>query len=104
MGKDERDIVEKCIRTRQRIPDAIVNAPELQAGLNLFYVAFLDLTSCRALGFAQGPIPWLAINKYCEANEITGEQREDVFYHVTHMDKVYLDWSLEKAKTVTPNK
>ena len=98
MGKDERDIVEKCIRARQPFPNAILNAPELQIGLNLFYVAFLDLTSCRTLGYAQGPIPWLAIHHYCDAHDITGEQREDVFYHVSHLDKAYLDWSTDKAK------
>jgi hypothetical protein len=70
-------------------------------GLNLFYMAFLDLTSCRALGYAQGPIPWLAIHHYCEAHGIEDEQREDVFYHVARLDKVYLDWSAEKAKKIT---
>lgn len=98
MGKDERDIVEKCVRTRQPFPNAILNAPDLHPGLNLFYVAFLDLTSCRSLGYAQGPIPWLAIHHYCDAHDITGEQREDVFYHVAHLDKAYLDWSSEKTK------
>lgn len=98
MGKDERGIVEKCIRARQPFPNAILNAPTLDPGLNLFYVAFLDLTSCRTLGYAQGPIPWVAIHHYCEAHDITGEQREDVFYHVAHLDKEYLDWSAEKTK------
>lgn len=98
MGKDEREIVESCIRGRQPFPNAIANAPELQLGLYLFYIAFLDLTSCRTLGYAQGPIPWLAIHHYCEAHEIEGEQREDVFYHVAHLDKAYLDWSAAKMK------
>lgn len=83
---------------RQPYPDAIANAPELMTGLNLFYTAFMDLTSCRALGYAQGPIPWLAIHHYCEAHEIEDEQREDMFYHVSRLDKTYLDWSAEKAK------
>lgn len=98
MGKDERKIVEDCIRGRQQFPDAIQNAPELDPGNNLFYVAFLDLTSCRTLGYAQGPIPWLAIHHYCEAHGIEDEQREDIFYHVSRLDKVYLDWSTENTK------
>lgn len=89
-------IVEQCVRMRSPYPDAIANAPELHPGLNLFYTAFLDLTSCRTLGYSQGPIPWLAIDHYCQANEIEGEQREDVFYHVAHLDKAYLDWSSKK--------
>lgn len=101
MGKDERKIVEQCVRGRLPYPDAIANAPELHPGLNLFYTAFLDLTSCRTLGYSQGPIPWLAIHHYCEANEIEGEQREDMFYHVAHLDKAYLDWSAKKIKQAT---
>jgi hypothetical protein len=90
-------IVERCVRARQPYPDAIANAPELEPGLNLFYMAFLDLTSCRTLGYAQGPIPWLAIHHYCEAHGIEGEQREDVFHHVSALDKAYLDRSAEKT-------
>lgn len=102
IGKSERLIVEQCVRTRQPYPDSIANAPELHPGLNLFYTAFLDLTSCRALGTSQGPISWLSIHYYCEANEIDGEQREDVFFHVTRLDKVYLDWATKQLKAKTP--
>lgn len=83
---------------RMPYPKTIQDAPELGPGLALFYTAFLDLTSCRTLGYSQGPIPWLAIDRYCEVNEIEGEQREDVFYHVSRLDKAYLDWSAENAK------
>ena len=72
-------------------------------GLNLFYIAFLDLTSCRALGYSQGPIPWLAIHHYCEAHDMDGEQREDVFYHVARLDKAYLDWSAKKTQATLAN-
>lgn len=72
-------------------------------GLNLFYIAFLDLTSCRALGYSQGPIPWLAIHHYCEAHDMDGEQREDVFYHVARLDKAYLDWSAKKVQSSIAN-
>jgi hypothetical protein len=103
IGKDEALIVERCVRSRQPYPDAIANAPELEFGLNLFYISFLDLTSCRALGYSQGPIPWLAIHHYCEAHGIEDEQREDVFFHVARLDKVYLDWSAKKATAALNN-
>lgn len=62
-------------------------------------MAFMDLTSSRSLGYmSAGPIPWHAIHLYCEANEIVGEQREDVFYHVERLDKSYLDWLAKKQK------
>lgn len=67
-------------------------------GSELFYMAFMDLTSSRSLGYSAGPIPWHAIHLYCEANGIVGEQREDVFYHVERLDKSYLDWLAKKHK------
>ena len=96
MGKNERRIVEDCVRSRQPFPAAVLNGAELPEELRLFYAAFLDLTSCRTLGQGIGPIPWLAIHYYCGAHEIEGEQREEVFYHVTRLDKEYLDWSVKK--------
>lgn len=68
-------------------------------GVELYYIAFMDLTSCRSVGYIlPGPIPWSAIHIYCEAHQIEGEQREDVFYHVQHLDKSYLDWMTKKHK------
>jgi hypothetical protein len=75
-------------------------------GLELFYVAFLDLTSCRASGFGEGPIPWTAVNDYCLRKEITGEQAADMFSHVQTLDSVYLNFRSKKmeASTRTPVK
>lgn len=95
----ERKIIEDCIRFRRPLPDAIRDAPELELGLELYYLAFADLTSCRQLGESvPGPISWSDIQRYCEVYGITGEQREDVFYHVQTLDKVYLDHAVDKFK------
>ena len=68
-------------------------------GSELFYIAYMDLSSCRSHGATlPGPIPWSEIHLYCEVNEITGCQREDVFYHVQRLDKWYLDWSTKRYK------
>lgn len=81
------------------VPERVANAPELQPGLELFLNAFMELTSCRGLGFgAVGPIPWLTLHEYCSIHDITGEQREDLIYHVQRMDKAYMDWQQNKAK------
>lgn len=90
--------MEQCIRDGVPFPDTIANAPELGPGLDFFYMAFLDLTSCRELGHAVGPISWLTIQRYSEVYEVEGEQREDLFYHVQRMDEAYLKWSAAKAK------
>lgn len=82
------------------MPDAIQNAPDLLPGLELFWSGFQDLASCRSQGYGvPGPIPWTAIHTYCEAHGIEGRQREDMFYHVERLDKVYLDWSAKRFKT-----
>lgn len=67
-------------------------------GLELFYGAFMDLTGSRSLGFGEGPIPWEKIAWYCDEHDIQDEQREDVFYHVQHLDSAYLDWKFKKNK------
>jgi hypothetical protein len=54
--------------------------------------AYLELTTCRTLGYGEGPIPWTAINTYCKVNRITGDQRDDLFYHVRNLDSEYLKW------------
>jgi hypothetical protein len=101
-GPTEQKIRELCERERRPLPDAIANAPTLELGNELFYMAFSDLTSCRGMGQGfPGPIPWTAINTYCEVHGIEGEQREDVFYHVQHLDKSYLDWSAKRHKSET---
>jgi hypothetical protein len=46
----------------------------------------------------EGPIPWLVIHQYAEVNEIEGEQREDLFWHVAALDRAYLKWRREKDK------
>lgn len=62
-------------------------------------MTYLDLTSCRSVGFGEGPIPWTAIQRYCEVNGFEGELREDVFYHVQHLDAEYLKWRSKEQGT-----
>ena len=82
------------------MPERIANAPELYLGLELFYVGFLDLTTSRPLvGFgAEAPVDWFRINRYCKEQGIEGEQREDFFYHIQHLDSAYLDFKAKKAE------
>jgi hypothetical protein len=42
------------------------------------------------MGMGEGPIPWTAINEYTQVYNFAGEQREDLFYIVRHMDLTYL--------------
>lgn len=80
------------------IPKKMAEAPELKIGLGLFYTAWRELSSCRVTGLGEGPIPWTAISEWCKANEIDGDLKSDVFYHVRGLDNEYLKWQQAKAK------
>lgn len=80
------------------LPKAIADAPELEPGLDLFYLAFMDLTTCRSMGFGEGPIPWTAVRDYCNDMDLEGDQREDMFIHIRLMDTVYLNHRASKVK------
>lgn len=97
-GPTERTIIEQSVRQRLPLPDRIANAPELFPGLDIYYTAFLDLTTCRQLGYgAEGPISWLVIDEYADRSGFEGEQREDLFYHVQEMDRAYVQHMTSKA-------
>jgi hypothetical protein len=67
-------------------------------GLELYYGAFLDLTTCRSVGFGAGPIPWSAINDYAITFDIVGEMRDDLFCYVRELDSAYLEYQSKKDK------
>ncbi len=81
------------------LPSRIQNAPELWLGSELFYMAFLDLTSCRQIGTALGPIPLLSILEYCVFHGIVGEQQDDLVWFVQRLDQKYLQWSAGRGKS-----
>lgn len=89
MGEHEEKLIEQMVRDGAPLPDHIQNAPTLTNGLQLYYNAFQDLSSCRAIGMSLGPIPWTALDQFCERYEIDGDQREDFFYHVSTLDEAY---------------
>lgn len=59
-------------------------------------MAFYDLNSCRSSGFGAGQIPWTAVNDWCNAHEIFGEQRATVQEMLKHLDLAYLQILREK--------
>lgn len=87
-----------CVAQGRPLPDAIANAPELQQGLELYYNAFNVLTSTRQIGMAEGPIPWDKVEHYCDQYGIDGDQREDMHYHISSLDRVYLEHRAESLK------
>lgn len=90
-----------CARQGTDPPERIKNAPELEVGLSLYWLAFLDLTSCREQGYTEGPITWLTIAKYADYTGYTGDQKEDLFYLIQQMDSTYIDFQAAKLKKST---
>lgn len=77
------------------LPSAIANKPSLMPGLELFYTAFVDLTTCRG-GMGDGPIPWTAIQEYCDHIEVYGGQRARLHACVRAMDITFLEHHRKK--------
>jgi hypothetical protein len=94
----EQVIIESCIKRRQPLPEAIANAPTIHRGLEPYYVAFWELSTCRGSGFGAGPIPWLAINEYADREGWAGERYEDLVDFVRALDRTFLAYQREKEK------
>jgi len=67
----------------------------LRLGLELYFLAFLDLMSCRS-GMGDGPISWVAVAEYATVNGFDLDQRDDLHYYVTVMDGVHVKWAKSK--------
>lgn len=77
------------------VPQVIADAPELQIGLDLFHMAYMDLTTCRVSG---GAIPWNAMKEYCMYNGYDDELTDEVIYIVRHVDVAVREWHEARAK------
>jgi hypothetical protein len=76
-----------------KIPDPILNAPELDPGLFLYWTAFWELQTCRTMGFSgAGPIPWTVLQEYADRHEFDPDQRELLVYFIGMMDHTYQKW------------
>lgn len=82
------------MRSNQPLPDPIANAPEIPLGLGYFYKAFQELSSERM----EGPIPGSAIRAWCRDEELEGETKDDVMYHVRNLDNALLEFRRKKAE------
>lgn len=90
-------ILEQAYRQGLPIPDRIKNAPDLELGLELYYGAFFDLTSCRnALHNTEGPVPWDKVRLWAYENELDDEQTGDLHFYLGMMDEAYLKFKAKK--------
>jgi hypothetical protein len=89
------------MKRRQPLPKKIQEAPELALGLELYWDAFWDLSTCRPGGFGATAIPWLAIRDYGVTFEYDEEQMDDLFHFTRVMDNEFIQHHEKKPKKGT---
>jgi len=103
MGISEKTILEQARQQRGPIPQRILDAPELELGLEWAYQSYAKLTTCRSMGMeCPGPIPWTAINDFCIREGISGDEQDELEYLIGKMDEAYLKYverSVGKSKS-----
>jgi len=91
----EQAIAKQAMRFGHPLPERIANAPELQAGLQLYLQAFFDLDSERS---ELKPIPWSSMIDYAMAFDFDEEQTEDLVYIIRKVDSAHINRLAEKQK------
>lgn len=82
-----------------RLPDRVANAPTLGPHQEVYWDAFQELTTCRALGFGGvGYIPWDAMSKYAEFYGFSHDAAQDFFIIIRFMDRAYVEWVDKQRK------
>jgi hypothetical protein len=98
----EEMIIEQCKKQGLPLPDKIANAPSLHSWNELWFSCFSDLNTSRTMGMSLGPISWITIAQWALAMDIHGEQLDDLFYHVEHLDDAYMKHQRTKTSKPTP--
>lgn len=87
------------MREGLELPARIKNAPSMPFGLQLYYTAFFELSSCRQASMGVGPISWLAVQDYGLALGLDEDQIEDLHFFVRKLDNEYIRVENTKMKT-----
>ena len=67
-------------------------------GDELYLRAFHDLSTCREMGMALGPIPWRDILTYGMFRGLDNELLDHFIQVIREMDAGYLKWENERQK------
>ena len=68
------DTVRELARVNQMpLPDWLEHKPEITFGLQFYWKAFWELSTCRAIGMGEGPIPWTAMHEYAQRYDVLGD-------------------------------
>lgn len=89
-GKSEAAIIAMARKTGMPLPDKIANKPELIGGLEIYWKAFVELSSDRQIGMAEGPIPWSSMNMWAIRHGIYGDDFDRFIAILRSLDEAYL--------------
>ena len=95
-GSVEKLIIDQCMREGIPLPERIENAPQLTPGLELFFVAFLELSDDRNSGMSMGRIPWSVVRQWANAYELDYQQTEELHFQISRMDFKYIEYQTSK--------
>ena len=90
----DADALELMVDSGLDVP-AISQRPSL-TGLEWLWLAFIDLSTCRSIGMSVGPIPWIAVDQYSTANQLSQSDRWMLHRVISRMDGVYMSHQQEK--------
>lgn len=85
-GPVEKRIIQQCMSEGLPLPKRIRDAPLLHLGLELYFLGFMDLMTCRDIN---GNITWLAVDEYCDRMGLDDFQREDMHFYINRLDIEY---------------
>jgi len=92
------DFLQKRIEAGQRAP-ALENRPSLYEDLDDVWDLFWQLHGCRQYGVGPCPLSVTDIVNLLDLCQITGEQKMEYFQLIKIMDRTWLSWASEQAKT-----
>lgn len=91
--------MEQAYKRGLPLPGFIQDAPVLLPGLDLYYEAFQELSTCRpyiGLEGVPGPIPWTAVESWGVAKEFEGEAQDYLEKMIRALDDEFLKYTREK--------
>jgi len=71
---------------------ALENRPEID-GVEWLWNAYIELSTCRPVGFGFAPIPWTAIQLYIAVNKLNGEDEELLNHCISTLDGIQQEHS-----------
>lgn len=94
-------MLKAAYRRGQSPPEVFQNAPELRDDLQVYWLAYDELSTCRGYAGMSGvptPIPWTAINEYAIRHRFAGEAFDDLVDIVRAVDDAFRSHATEKAQ------